>query len=668
MTGDLQAGKAKLGPFDGRVAAFAEESGAHFFITSNAQYIPDVGPGLPDRLFLRRDMRYGPDDPTLWPQQYNELYCHLGAIPRMPSQQADIQGIGIMWWNPDHVDFVCPQSGLTITRGLGKLSRSKCFQLDTLVAPLLEQYKTYAQSIVPPAKILRLVPELAQAIKLGMERLKTIPSTYDRMVLGVTGLQRCYLELTGLLRHLTVYQPRMEDPDAEPREPDDCVGVFTADPRIAQRFYIAGLPYWFIRPLTAFNHENILRVVTPLDPTVFLELEAARGYPSVPVGTDHTQRLSSLRLCTQNVPWYRNPFAPSQPAPIELSTLPIAGPRRIPVQPSAHGHQHKPRTHNASSPCRFPPLGDAAAALKHMNAARVASRPNPNAQIERDKYTILDAKEMPPAIFSWAGALPQVDRSHPPLYCAETKALYVFPEPALLVSSPDESRRQLLLYNYQLMRDALLYRLGDPTDPHHPLSAQTWRDILQGKVTKQGRPGSMAESRTMDIEAVLGPAMDSCGIGKEELIKFSSDLTQIPRTTINRAREMLWEIAEMNFRHELLALDQRASGLDRPEACKECFPGQTLIGMDISESKQGFAAEDPMEQLPYLLRLTGLMCDWRHLPRSGAISEAALRLEWSSSQVCQLEGAVAKYYTTCFYEYFGRPAVIPMRLNHEFGT
>ncbi|KAJ6604881.1 hypothetical protein B0H10DRAFT_1957442 [Mycena sp. CBHHK59/15] len=59
-----------LGPFDGNVGVFAQLGAQHYFITTNADYVPAV-PSLkiPHAVYLRSDMRYGTDDPTLWPQQ-----------------------------------------------------------------------------------------------------------------------------------------------------------------------------------------------------------------------------------------------------------------------------------------------------------------------------------------------------------------------------------------------------------------------------------------------------------------------------------------------------------------------------------------------------------------------------------------------------------------------
>ncbi|KAJ7688099.1 hypothetical protein B0H14DRAFT_2653383 [Mycena olivaceomarginata] len=502
-----------LGPFNGRVGAHFDHHGAPFFTISHARYIPNYAPGLTDQLFLRRDMRYGPDDPTLWPQQYSAHYCHLGAIPRKPPPPQDRAP-----------DIMSPASHLHA--GSANCARTSAICSKNLSISSSMNAKHTLQASCPP-EVTPLLPQMAQV-------------------------------------------PRMENPDVEAGLPDNCIGVFTSDPAIAQQFHIARLPYWFIRPLSAFNNEIILSVVPLLDPTTMLVLDAALGYPSVPVGTDHDQRIRSLHLCTQNVPWYKNPFA---------------------------------------SPRSTVGTVDNKEARKKAKAAKAACGPNPAAQEERDKYTIFDSPFMPAVIDGWADALAKVDRSQPARYVKDltAKDLYACLEPALLVSLTGP-KSQVALHHYQLIHDALLYHLGDPDDAHWALPTQVWRDILQGKVSKQGKPGARTEARSASIEAVLGPALKACGIDK--LSGFLADGDPIPLTTRNRSKELLWELAEINFRFELLALDARASGIQRPEECRECFLGGRLIRLDLVEGKQGFAAIASKDRLPYLQCLASLMVDW----------------------------------------------------------
>ena len=64
-------------------------------------------------LKLRADVRYGPDDPTLWPEQY----CHLGAIPKKPDDPND--PFLIMWSDPTRDDF--KSFGGSLVDGIGEL-------------------------------------------------------------------------------------------------------------------------------------------------------------------------------------------------------------------------------------------------------------------------------------------------------------------------------------------------------------------------------------------------------------------------------------------------------------------------------------------------------------------------------------------------------------------
>ncbi|KAF8143180.1 hypothetical protein K438DRAFT_1994140 [Mycena galopus ATCC 62051] len=648
---------AKLGPFDGRLGAHIENQRTPFFVTTNARYIPAL-PILADQLLLRQDMRYGPDDPTLWPQFYSAEFCHLGAIPARCGKDAP----AVLWWNPHRNDFVSPDTGKTITRGLGRLSFDRQSELTKVVQQILDDCDVYTKNIIPPARVPSLIPQLSQSLRLGLQRLP-LPSMYDRMVIEVTNLQHTCLELTGGLKYMTIYKPRIDNALTESGLPDDCMGVFTMDPTIAQQFRVARLPYWFIRPLSAFQEENILRVVTPLEPANLLDLEPAPGYPPVPVSKVIEERLRSLHLCTKSAPWYQNPLAmvpaasvasPTQQAvagPSHCSSAPqvVASSRRTPHAPAA-----------SSSRERKPPRS-----VPYPQSRPASKRAREPPKAERDKFLPFASPYMPSSIGAWSKGLANVDRSRPPACGTQIQNLYVFPKPAVLVSAQDESRRHMMLHHYQLVRDALFYRLGDSSSSHRPLTAQQWRDVLQGKITRQGKAGSKAEERTGVIQDVLGPAMRACGL--DQFSDFPVDPTRAPSTSHDRAKELVWEVSEINFRYELLEVDARASGLSRPDDCRQCFPGHLLLGFDLSAGKMGFAADASEDRLPYLLRLARLMLDWKPRPRPPQISStfSESQSNWDAARIDGLEDAVAGYYCNTFYDFFGRAAVVPMCLTHE---
>ncbi|KAF8135940.1 hypothetical protein K438DRAFT_1997068 [Mycena galopus ATCC 62051] len=631
-----------LGPFDGRVASYIHIGGKLCFITTNTTYVPRP-PADSDTLCLRRDMRWGPDDPTCWPQFYSPTYCHFGTIPRRPTTS---DANDIIWWNPTFQDFVSLESDRTLTRGLGKLSQTKTAAIIRVVQGLLHRCTWYSLSSDGPEKepeATRIIKLLVDSLRLALERLRSIPATYERMLLGVANIQRAYLELHGLLEYMTVYKPWMCCPDRRGGQPDaetgDKIGVFTYDPAVAQLYYRARLPFWFIRPLTSetLNDVKILRVVAPHDPGESLELAVVEGFAPIPAGLTLEQRMESLHARTSTLPWYRNPFKLGQTAdPMDISS----------VSGSQSGQTRKSKNRPTSRVKPYRP-------------------PKTSSSEERDKYTHFDHEYMASAIPLWAGALAAVNREQSPLCSPYPRNLYAFPEPALLVNSIQLDTH---FYCYELIRDALLYRMGDVQASQEPLSPAQWREILRGKWNAQGKEGGITQKRTASFDRILGPALKARGIDVPAG-SFLLPREGIPAPSTTRAKQITWELAEMNFRLDLCALDELVCGVDRHEECLACFPGGLVP--DLSEGTLGFAAISAPERLPHLLHLARLMSTWRtNTPRPKELDLAVSRPSesgyWTSNTITDLERAVAQYYTQTFYDFYGRAAVVPLRL--ESGT
>ncbi|KAJ7453636.1 hypothetical protein B0H11DRAFT_1741049 [Mycena galericulata] len=636
-----------LGPFDSKVSAVVEINGESYFVTTNTDYIPALPIRTNHTIYLRDNFRYGDDDPTLWPQQYSDRFCHLAAIHR---KVTDKMNISVMWWDPTPGEFVCAAEGRSITRGLGKPSPDRLSAMAQAIAALLAEYGEYEKSIAPEQPN-QFFPLLIHQVRLGIELLQTLPTPYKRMVLAVTNLQRNFLELHALLRYMKVYKPRMMATTSSPAPPDNCIGAFITEPPLAQQFRAAGIPYWLVRPTWTFTVENILAVVTPIDPATRLVLAPAPDFPAIPAGVSTAKKVEAMRAAGRHDLWYRDPFEAAGPeespsgAQAATAAAPVAGPS------TAVGGHHVES--------RGPAANNSSGSTRGAGAKGRGGAPQ-----NRDKFKALDRTEMPPAAVRWEEALESVDRSQLVSSHKPTDGRYVFPEPALLVSSEDLQRRQLHLHHYTMIRDALLYRLGTPEETQTLPSTQEWRDILAGKVRPAGGNSKAARRRDV-IDEVLGPALRACGLSQYH--DFPADPASIPLMTVNRAREIIWDVAESNFRFELLSLDRRASGLFRPDKCRQCFVGGMLMGFPLAFAKQGFAASTSLERHPYFLALARLMKDWSPRPAQ-IILEADLRKEWGETERRQLETAVAGHYTQTFYQLFGRAAVIPRRLEHEFGS
>jgi hypothetical protein len=56
-----------------------------------------------------------------------------------------------------------------------------------------------------------------------------------------------------------------------------------------------------------------------------LEMEPAEGFPAIPATERLDDHIRWLHLCTENTPWYRNPFEADGP---QAAVVPMAGPSR----------------------------------------------------------------------------------------------------------------------------------------------------------------------------------------------------------------------------------------------------------------------------------------------------------------------------------------------------
>lgn len=318
-----------LGPFDGKVAAWARIGAQHFFITTNAGYVPAVPSlQLPHAVYLRSDMRYGTDDPTLWPQQWTAQYCHLPLI----AQKGTRPDIDVMWWDFSRNDF---QVGSALTRGLGRLQSGFFSRFLPPVNKLVAQCKELRRT--SPALTTSLFGELIQHLLMLLEQLQTLPTTYPKMLFAVTSMQRAFLELDALYNYMTVYKQRMNDYMA-PHPTDTAVaqfvGAFTTVPTVAQQLWAARVPVWFLRPYEVFDKENILAIVPLREPMFSLPDPDAHGEgapPALYCGNSTQDKISAIQRAARHTPWYHDPFetnftrAPS-PTPASASSPFVAPP------------------------------------------------------------------------------------------------------------------------------------------------------------------------------------------------------------------------------------------------------------------------------------------------------------------------------------------------------
>lgn len=261
---------------------------------------------------------------------------------------------------------------------------------------------------------------------------------------------------------------------------------------------------------------------------------------------------------------------------------------------------------------------------------------------------------------------------------ASTASGYAFPEPGLVAGVQTPEKQARFLYNWLKARPALLYRLASSTSTARLLSNHSWRALLNyGGADVQPLAGSSSKTtksfqRRQEMHELLGNCMEEAGV---DLQPMDDDTHQVvwreqqvtlgtlPSTEV--AQEILWELYELNFRFEFLAVDRRAQvvedkSLGHQDLLLACFPGDApFMVVDIDLASKGLGSALLSERSPYIIAMKAVMRGWRgRVPKEIGALEKPFQ-EYTMQELVSLENAVAGFYTQSFFDHFGRAAIVP---------
>lgn len=263
---------AKLTYKDGIVGALWGDS----FITSpNCNYIPR--PIDDSSLILRTDFYYGAHDFLLWPQPYDEKISHLTIVRKYPNP--DVKELDWKMWEPYDERYFIWSAGDKCVSGYGRLKSVVAEELFASVSRLLEKVKNkelLQERGVPPVSM-SLVNVSRLNLEFTFSRLKEMPCTREQANRGWVELQRVWRCLDALWEFLTVQRAIMCGflPEANHTEGPLVslyVGTFTHNEWVALQMFVAGIPVWLIRPVSAFTEQNILSVVELREPQLCMNI------------------------------------------------------------------------------------------------------------------------------------------------------------------------------------------------------------------------------------------------------------------------------------------------------------------------------------------------------------------------------------------------------------
>lgn len=215
-------------------------------------------------------------------------------------------------------------------------------------------------------------------------------------------------------------------------------------------------------------------------------------------------------------------------------------------------------------------------------------------------------------------------------------------------------------------------------EPSLAMSNQHWRTFLAMDLSVPEKGSTKAAKRRQDVMGMLVPkssiypGVQTRSTSKQLLVWRGKEYPSGVLPPEDVVRQILWELYELNFIHELQSLDRRACAdldlldtaqlLERQMKISRCFPINSLRHITIPSENCGLAADNLGERFRFVVELLHVMKSWRgDKPVIFEISMDNLRDSTQQTRIL-MEKTIAKYYCQQFFNYFGRAAQIPHRL------
>lgn len=303
---------------------------------------------------------------------------------------------------------------------------------------------------------------------------------------------------------------------------------------------------------------------------------------------------------------------------------------------------------------------------------------------------------MPPYCSEWMVALRAVNRRVTrKSVIPKPRTGLMYPDPVYLVSITAENRAYALAA-WLSIRAARCGQMLYPSSPHMPvISAPVWRQFFWIYKRQPPDPTQMVVSPSDTGDPAMDSKLDDATAAAKGM--FGAEMiTSMNRTTREvfwkgkefdvvdgavvdfgpkMVREVVWELAELNWRYEVLTLDkyvaphmwldEEASGARVSTILLIFTPSSSFVLTHAPFPVQNFSisALTRAGRLPAMTALRRVMSEWPGCPQD--IQRGVTWYNPSSNDCPESRVIDAKtmlYYCQTFYEYFHRPPTLPCQL------
>lgn len=288
----------------------------------------------------------------------------------------------------------------------------------------------------------------------------------------------------------------------------------------------------------------------------------------------------------------------------------------------------------------------------------------------RDRWVEVDHSLLPPKQNGWAAALQKASRDETRV-THRLPAGYRYPEPTVFANVGAPASRKRYLANWLALRPTWLARIAaEPTVlPTPPM----WRMFLNsqpGDTTSTTRAGAKkAEARAFFADA-LGDVPDGASTwAGDATVGFRGTAVQIASLAdppLPLVHAVLWELAELSFRSDLLALDkalvpQLWDAPIREAQYLAVFSSEVIGGTwdtPLPQQHQGLfwgALSNP-RALDFADAFRLLLSAWPSAPRG---IEEPLLVTIPQNELQKKVNMLMEFYVQTFFFSTGRPPVVP---------
>ncbi|KAH6874856.1 hypothetical protein BKA70DRAFT_1479854 [Coprinopsis sp. MPI-PUGE-AT-0042] len=625
-----------LTPVEGNLGAVID-NGHYFITTQSALHIPLPPLGHCREVWMRADYRYADDDLLQWPQPYNYMHPHLSVLRNPPLRGDPFDGL-----------FVSPLDfGIRLVSGvIHRLDIDFQRMLEYAVSSVQIQVEGYRERVDTPYNDNDNNVFMAANLMWNfLTRVKDFPMTRNELLRSVAESQRYARETLAYIDYYVDFKPRMDGIAKPATTVAKVVGAFVQDALVAQQLQAAGIPFWFVHPVS--DHTLVFKDAKPKMPIIFKgPATSLRRIIEMRVGSRIATHCSDVFSLAETPADAENfIYRPTASSSVQRNLHVAPAPRPYTVS-KLTPDQHKKM---ASITRELPIAGGAAPAIHNR----------------------------------WLEALSSLSTSAFPEELPSDRG-YILPDPNTFINAVTKAVRREQLHRYLQLRPTLIQRLGvtsSTTPIAVPLPGRIWRQAFildQAAITSSLTPTSNSKVSKAAGDRLRAIMFLSSWVEATKATTMTTLATILSSTPVFRGeevspdalsdpglvKEVLWELAELNFRVELGVLHQRLcrdlSPNETPPDILDCVCSASaphaLLVIDLQQARQGLASTDVHQRLPQLLKLRELFRFWKvATPQLFSVDVRCL----STDAISSLESDLYKFYALHFFTSFGRYPVVP---------